>query len=110
MPRIARNDSPKVTFQFAGETVQAFVSDSVAAALLGAGHIVFRATPVSAAPRGPLCMMGVCFDCLVEIDGVANQQACMHTVRDGMRIERQNGAFDAEADEGSAPLWDEETQ
>jgi predicted molibdopterin-dependent oxidoreductase YjgC len=37
-------------------------------------------------------MMGVCFDCLMEIDGEANQQACMTTVRDGMRVARQRGA------------------
>jgi predicted molibdopterin-dependent oxidoreductase YjgC len=37
-------------------------------------------------------MMGVCFDCLVVIDGRPNQQACMVTVRDGMRVERQQGA------------------
>jgi NADH dehydrogenase/NADH:ubiquinone oxidoreductase subunit G len=35
--------------------------------------------------------MGVCFDCLVKIDGDANRQACMTTVRDGMRIETQRG-------------------
>jgi predicted molibdopterin-dependent oxidoreductase YjgC len=39
-------------------------------------------------------MMGVCFDCLVEIDGVANRQACMIEVRDGMRVKRQLGASD----------------
>jgi predicted molibdopterin-dependent oxidoreductase YjgC len=39
-------------------------------------------------------MMGVCFECLVEIDGVANRQACMTEVRDGMRIKRQSGAND----------------
>ena len=39
-------------------------------------------------------MMGVCFDCLVEINGNANRQACMTQVEDGMRINRQNGAGD----------------
>ncbi len=37
-------------------------------------------------------MIGVCFDCLVTIDGVANRQACMETVCNGMRVERQHGA------------------
>ena len=60
--------------------------DSVAAALLAAGAVAFRATPISGAPRGPFCMMGVCFDCLVEIDGRPNEQACMTAIAPGMRV------------------------
>ena len=44
------------------------------------------------APRLPWCMMGACFDCLAEIDGVANRQACMVPVAPGMRIAVQRGA------------------
>ena len=94
MTRIARNDSSKVTFRFTGKTIEAQDGDSVAAALLAAGHRTFRRTPVSASPRGPLCMMGVCFDCLVEIDGVGNQQACMREVTQDMNVSIQNGAFE----------------
>jgi hypothetical protein len=65
---------------------------SVAAALLAAGVSRFRATPVSGAPRAPYCMMGACFECLVEIDGVPSRQSCMVTVQDGMRIRSQEGA------------------
>jgi hypothetical protein len=50
-----------------------------------------RTTPVTGAPRAPYCMMGVCFECLLEIDGEPNQQGCLVTVRAGMRIERQLG-------------------
>jgi predicted molibdopterin-dependent oxidoreductase YjgC len=39
-------------------------------------------------------MMGACFECLVEIDGVPSRQSCMVTVRDGMRIHSQEGARD----------------
>jgi predicted molibdopterin-dependent oxidoreductase YjgC len=67
---------------------------SVAAALLAAGVQRFRATPVSGAPRAPYCMMGACFECLVEIDGVPSRQSCLVTVRDGMRIHSQEGASD----------------
>ena len=67
---------------------------SVAAALLASGIARFRATPVSGAPRAPYCMMGACFECLVEIDGVPSRQSCMVTVRDGMRIRSQQGARD----------------
>lgn len=58
---------------------------NLAAALLAAGIDRFRRTPVSGAPRGPFCMMGACFDCLVEIDGVA-RQACMVEVCAGLDI------------------------
>ena len=68
---------------------------SAAAAVLLAGLPAIRETPVAGNPRLPLCMMGVCFDCLAEIDGVPNRQACMVTVAPGMRIARQRGAREA---------------
>jgi sarcosine oxidase subunit alpha len=71
--------------------VKAQDGDSVAAALLAAGIAACRATAVSGSPRAPYCMMGVCFDCLVTIDGVANRQACLVRVREGMRVETQRG-------------------
>ena len=46
---------------------------------------------VSGAPRLPYCMMGVCFDCLVTIDGVGNRQGCLVPVAEGMQIETQKG-------------------
>jgi len=74
-----------------GKAFQARAGDTVPAALLAAGLAQCRTTPVSGAPRGPFCMMGVCFDCLVEIDGLGNRQGCMVRVRPGMRIETQRG-------------------
>lgn len=75
-----------------GETVLARPGDSVAAALLAHGGGATRRTPVSGAGRAPYCMMGVCFDCLVTIDGRQNVQACMTPARAGMVIGRQRGA------------------
>jgi predicted molibdopterin-dependent oxidoreductase YjgC len=74
-----------------GKAFQARAGDTVAAALLAAGLSQCRTTPVSGAPRGPFCMMGVCFDCLVEIDGQGNRQGCLVRVRPGMRIATQRG-------------------
>ena len=51
-----------------------------------------RHTPVHGSSRAPFCMMGVCFDCLVEIDGVGSQQACLVRVREGMQVATQRGA------------------
>ena len=74
-----------------GEAYDARADDSVAAALLASGRDHCRTTAVSGAQRAPYCMMGVCFDCLVSIDGVANRQGCLVPVREGMRIAIQRG-------------------
>jgi hypothetical protein len=75
-----------------GVATPARAGQSVAATLLAAGHLACRTTPVTGAPRGPYCMMGVCFDCLVTIDGTPNRQGCLVTVQGGMRIDTQRGA------------------
>ena len=62
---------------------------SAAAAVLVAGFPSIRETPVQGRERAPYCMMGICFDCLAEIDGVPNQQSCMVEARPGMCIRRQ---------------------
>jgi len=76
-----------VRFTFEGCEIEAREGDSVAAALIAAGVGPIRSS-ISGAPRAPYCMMGVCFECLAEIDGVPNRQACMVRVRDGMDVSR----------------------
>jgi predicted molibdopterin-dependent oxidoreductase YjgC len=80
-----------VTIHVEGKPVNAREGDSVSAALLASGLDVRRSTAVSGATRLPYCMMGVCFDCLVTIDGVGNRQGCLVPVADGMLIEVQKG-------------------
>lgn len=80
-----------VTLTVDGRRIEARASDTVAAALLAAGVTVCRTTPVSGAPRAPYCMMGVCFECLVTIDGVGNRQGCLIPVREGMQVQVQHG-------------------
>jgi hypothetical protein len=74
-----------------GEPFVARAGDSVAAALIAAGRRAFRTTPVSGVPRGPYCLMGVCFDCLVTVDDRPDQRGCLIAVAPGMRIETQRG-------------------
>lgn len=81
-----------VRFTIDGRDAEARRGDSVAAALLAAGMDACRTTPASGAARGPYCLMGVCFECLVVIDGVGNRQGCLVAVTDGMRVETQRGA------------------
>jgi hypothetical protein len=80
-------DEPSVSITVENRQITVPASDSVAAAMLSAGMVTARTTPVSGARRSPYCMMGTCFECLVGIDGVSNQQACQTQVREGM-IER----------------------
>ena len=81
-----------VTLQVQGRSITAREGDTLAMALLNAGVVPFRQTAVSGQPRAPLCLMGVCFDCLVEVDGQQNVQSCMLEVRDGMQVRLQEGA------------------
>ncbi len=78
-----------VTLWFEEQPILAHEGESVAAALLAAGVDYLRSAPVSGTARAPYCWMGVCFDCLLEIDGQPNQQSCLIAVQDEMRIHRQ---------------------
>ncbi len=98
--RLPDGPGEPVTIFFEERPLEARSGDSVAAALLASGQVTTRTTPVSGAGRGPFCMMGACFDCLVEIDGEPNRQGCMTLVRQGLRIRRMAGARAA----GPAPL------
>ena len=80
-----------VTVYIDGSPVSAEAGESIAAVLLRQEEIWSRTTPVTKAKRAPYCLMGVCFDCLAEVDGVASVQTCLTTVRDGMRVARQRG-------------------
>jgi D-hydroxyproline dehydrogenase subunit gamma len=90
--RLPDHQGDLVSFTFDGRSLTARKGDTVAAALLAAGVSRFRTTPVSGAERGPYCMMGVCFECLVTIDGRGNRQACLIPVEEGMRVGTQRGA------------------
>ncbi len=83
-----RSDPTDCTIQWNGADIPARAGEPLAAALLAAGVAQFRETILSGAPRGPYCMMGACFDCLVTVDGEAGRQACMVVVTPGMVVAR----------------------
>jgi len=87
----AQHVLPDVVVEIDGHAVRCREGSSVAAVLFANGIAACRETAVSRAPRGPYCMMGICYDCLVVIDGQDNRQGCMTPVRQGMKIERQLG-------------------
>ena len=78
-----------VTFRFEEKLISAQEGETVAAALLVAGEVHLRTSPVSGGVRAPYCWMGVCFECLLEIDGQPNLQSCLIPVKEGMRVRRQ---------------------
>lgn len=65
--------------------------EPIAAVFLRLPPFTTRTTPVTGAPRAPFCMMGVCFDCLAEVDGITSTRSCMVRAAEGMRIYRQAG-------------------
>lgn len=79
--------SDQLSFTFDGKPVAAHSGMSVAGALFQGGTNAIRNTPVSGSARGPFCMMGACYDCLVQIDGVT-VQACQIPVSDGLVVSR----------------------
>lgn len=90
IPRSSELETITITFEGQAFTVPAGVS--VATALLVGGVRDFRSSAVRQASRAPYCMMGVCFECLVEIDGVPARQSCIVQAQDGMQVRRQLGA------------------
>jgi predicted molibdopterin-dependent oxidoreductase YjgC len=75
-----------ITVSFDGHPLEAEPGQSVGAALAARGIMAWRSTRKGARPRGIFCGIGVCYDCLVTVDGAANERACLVEVREGMQI------------------------
>ena len=81
-----------IEFTFNGEKIDAITGQSVAAALLAANQRTLRKTRFNNNYRGVFCGIGVCFDCLVVIDGITNQRACLIEAKPGMKVQTQVGS------------------
>jgi predicted molibdopterin-dependent oxidoreductase YjgC len=79
-------------FTFDGTPVSFEPGQSVGAALWAAGIRSWRTTRAAGRPRGLFCGIGVCFDCLVEIDGRNDERACVSPARSGLDVRTQAGA------------------
>ena len=82
----ARPTGNRVEIYINGKAFTAYEGDTVLAALVASGHKSLRHSRKIGEPRGPLCGMGVCYECLVTINQRPNQRACMTEVEDGMEI------------------------
>jgi predicted molibdopterin-dependent oxidoreductase YjgC len=79
-------ENQSFTFTLDGAPVQSLPGDTLASALYAAGIRAWRRSR-HGDERGLLCGIGLCFDCLLTVDGVENQRACQVLARAGMRIE-----------------------
>ena len=82
---------PAFTFTFEGQEITAYPGETIGAALMAAGILTFRTTRRQGRPRGLFCGIGLCFDCLVVVDGIPNRQACLVAVKPDIRVQVQTG-------------------
>jgi D-hydroxyproline dehydrogenase subunit gamma len=68
-----------------GRPLQVAAGTTVAAAVAIAGETVFRRS-ITGEARGPLCGMGICFECRVTVDGREHVRACQTLCRAGMEV------------------------
>lgn len=85
LPAIQRGNPVNITVD--GNPIEAYQGETVAAAMLAAGIRTFHLSHKHKQPRSLYCGMGICFECLVTINGVHAQRACVTMVEDGMQIE-----------------------
>ena len=74
-----------VTLRVNGVSVEMPAGSMVSAAILKTGTFAFRRS-ATGEPRGPLCGMGICFECRVVIDGEAHCRSCQTVCKDGMDV------------------------
>lgn len=86
LPASTPGQGTAVSVSVDGRPILMSPTASLAAGLLAAGVTAVRVSAVGHGPRAPYCMMGVCFECLVEVNGRPNQQACLVTPQDGMQV------------------------
>lgn len=77
----------KISFTFNGEAFTCESGQSIAAALIAADNLELRRTRFESEPRSIFCGIGICFDCVVVIDGVSNQRSCLIEAKPGMKVE-----------------------
>ncbi|MFI1735582.1 (2Fe-2S)-binding protein [Streptomyces acidicola] len=84
----------KISVTVDGERLGALAGQTVAGLLMSRGRISWRTTSRTGRPRGLFCGIGVCFDCLVTVNGLSDVRACQRRVADGDVVE--TGAVDDE--------------
>ena len=83
--KIKKQEEKTISFYFENEKIKAYEGETIASALLRSGIISFR-KDLDKKPRGPFCMMGTCFECLVNVDNFESQQACQLLVKQNISV------------------------
>jgi predicted molibdopterin-dependent oxidoreductase YjgC len=81
----------QVRLEVNGQPIRAWEGESVSAALLRAGFLGTRNTPKRGQLRGYYCGMGVCFECMVDIENIGMQRGCQTPVTEGMSVRVPKG-------------------
>jgi hypothetical protein len=79
--RPGASDAVRLTLD--GTVIEGIAGQTIAGVLLGAGTLAWRTTSADGSPRGVFCGIGVCFDCLVVVNGLRDVRACQRRARDG---------------------------
>jgi predicted molibdopterin-dependent oxidoreductase YjgC len=88
----------KITFVYNGQEVEAYPSETVAAALHAAGIRKFGHSEKLHNPRGLFCAIGNCSSCFMNVDGEPNVRICVTLAKEGMIVKEQDG---------KGVIWDE---
>jgi aerobic-type carbon monoxide dehydrogenase small subunit (CoxS/CutS family) len=88
--RINEQDAPRFTFFLDGESVEACAGETIAGALLAAGRRTLRRTAKRDEPRGLYCVMGVCWECVVLVNG-QTVRACVAPASPGLAVQSLHG-------------------
>jgi aerobic-type carbon monoxide dehydrogenase small subunit (CoxS/CutS family) len=81
-----RDDRPdELRLTVNGRPIAVSAVTTIAAAILISAQSAFRRS-VSGQPRGPLCGMGICFECRATVDGLPHRRTCQTPARDGMEV------------------------
>jgi D-hydroxyproline dehydrogenase subunit gamma len=80
---IQPTEPAELTITVDGIAVPGLVGQSVAGVILANDSVGFRRTSHEGRPRGVFCGIGVCYDCLVEVNGLRDVRACQRRATDG---------------------------
>lgn len=90
--RIGPGATTPVTITIDGESVTGVTGQSIAGIVMACDQLELRRTASGDRPRGVFCGIGVCFDCLVEVNGVQDVRACQRKAREGDVISTGRGS------------------
>ncbi|MEO9095321.1 MAG: (2Fe-2S)-binding protein [Microbacteriaceae bacterium] len=93
-PIVPAEPSP-VTITLDGTTLTGALGQSIAGVILGSGTLAFRLTSVAGRPRGVFCGIGVCYDCLVEVNGHRDIRGCQRRAIEGDVVVTQHDPLPA---------------